>query len=205
MKLLIAMMAVMAVMAAPLSSAKAEGAVVGQPAPDFTGTDSNGKTHKLSDFKGKTVVLEWTNPECPFVVKHYGSGNMQKLQADATKDGVVWLSISSSADGKEGYMTGEQANAYMTEQKSTPTARILDPSGDIGKLYGAKTTPHMFIVDANGTLVYAGAIDDNDSFSPDTVAGAKNYVAAALADIKAGKPVQTASTKPYGCGVKYKN
>jgi hypothetical protein len=205
MKLFIAALAIVAMMTAPLSQAKAEGAVVGKPAPDFTGTDTNGKSHKLSDFKGKTVVLEWTNPECPFVVKHYSVGNMQKLQADATKDGVVWLSIASSADGKEGYMTGAQANTYMTEQKSTPTARILDPSGEIGKLYGAKTTPHMFIVDAQGTLAYAGAIDDNDSFSSDTIKDAKNYITAALQNIKDGKPVETASTKPYGCGVKYKN
>lgn len=205
MKIIMAIMTAMTVMMAPLASAHAEGAVVGQAAPDFTGTDTNGKTHKLSDFKGKTVVLEWTNPECPFVVKHYGSGNMQKLQAEATKDGVIWLSVVSSAEGKEGNMTGEQANAYMTEQKSTPTARILDASGEIGKLYGAKTTPHMFVIDAKGTLVYAGAIDDNDSFSPDTITGAKNYVAAALQNLKDGKPVETASTKPYGCGVKYKN
>ena len=205
MKLFMAMLAVMAVMSAPLSAAQAETAVVGKPAPDFTGTDTNGKTHKLSDFKGKTVVLEWTNPECPYVVKHYGSGNMQKLQAEATKDGVIWLSVASSADGKEGNMTGEQANAYMTEQKSAPTARILDASGTIGHLYGAKTTPHMFVIDKAGTLVYAGAIDDNDNFSPDTIKGAKNYVAAALQNLKDGKAVETSSTKPYGCGVKYKN
>ena len=205
MKLFMAMLAVMAVMSAPLSAAQAETAVVGKPAPDFTGTDTNGKTHKLSDFKGKTVVLEWTNPECPYVVKHYGSGNMQKLQAEATKDGVIWLSVASSADGKEGNMTGDEANAYMTEQKSAPTARILDASGTIGHLYGAKTTPHMFVIDKAGTLVYAGAIDDNDNFSPDTIKGAKNYVAAALQNLKDGKAVETSSTKPYGCGVKYKN
>lgn len=205
MKLLFAMMAVAAVMLAPLSPAQAETAVVGKAAPDFTGTDTNGKTVKLSDFKGKTVVLEWSNPECPYVMKHYGAGNMQALQAAAVKDGVIWLTVASSAPEKEGYMTGDEANAYMTEQKSAPTARILDGSGEIGKLYGAKTTPHMFVIDKAGTLVYAGAIDDNDSFSPETIKGAKNYITAALQNLKDGKPVETSSTKPYGCGVKYKN
>lgn len=203
MKLILACAALLA-MILPVASAQAE-AIVGKPAPEFTGTDSNGKTHKLSDFKGKTVVLEWTNPECPYVVKHYSVGNMQKLQADATKDGVVWLSINSSADGKEGNQTAADANKYMTEQKAASTARILDPSGTIGKLYGAKTTPHMFVINAEGILVYAGAIDDNDSFKSDVIPTSKNYVAAALADIKAGKPVTTASTKAYGCGVKYAN
>jgi hypothetical protein len=192
-----------AVILMPAKDAKAEGAVVGQAAPEFTGTDSNGVSHKLSDFKGKTVVLEWTNPECPYVVKHYSVGNMQKIQSDATKDGVVWISINSSAEGKEGNQTPADANAYMKEQKSTPTARILDPTGTIGKLYGAKTTPHMFIVNPEGILVYAGAIDDNDSFKSDVIATSKNHVTAALKNLKDGKAVETASTKPYGCGVKY--
>lgn len=203
MKLFLACAALLA-MVLPLASAHAE-AVVGKPAPEFTGTDSNGKAHKLSDFKGKTVVLEWTNPECPYVVKHYSVGNMQKIQSDATKDGVVWLSINSSAEGKEGFQTAEQANKYMTEQKAVPTARIADPTGVIGKLYGAKTTPHMFVINAEGTLVYAGAIDDNDSFKSDVIPTSKNYVTAALKDLKDGKPVTTASTKAYGCGVKYAN
>ena len=180
-------------------------AVVGQPAPDFTGTDSNGVKHTLAEHKGKTVVLEWTNPGCPFVVKHYDSNNMQTLQKEATADGVVWLSINSSALDKEGYQTAEAANAYMKEKAAASTARILDPTGTIGQLYGAQTTPHMYVINAEGVLVYAGAIDDNDSFKPETITGAKNYVREALASIKAAKPIEVASTKPYGCGVKYAN
>lgn len=180
-------------------------AQVGQPAPDFTGTDSNGTAHKLSDFKGKTVVLEWTNPGCPFVMKHYDSNNMQGVQKAAIADGVIWLSINSSAEDKEGYQTPAEANAYMKEKGSAPTARILDPKGDIGHLYGAQTTPHMYVIDKDGTLVYAGAIDSDNSFKPESIKGATNYVTAALADIKAGKPVAVASTKAYGCGVKYAN
>lgn len=185
---------------APIASAAVE---VGQPAPDFTGTDTNGQTHKLSDFKGKTVVLEWSNEGCPFVVKHYESGNMQKLQEKATADDVVWLTIVSSAEGKQGYMTPEEANAYIEEQGAKATARILDPSGEIGKLYDAKTTPHMFVIDPEGTLVYAGAIDSDSSPKQEAIAGATNYVEAALMSLKDGKPIQVASSKPYGCGVKY--
>lgn len=180
-------------------------AQVGQPAPDFTGTDSNGTAHKLSDFKGKTVVLEWTNPGCPFVIKHYDSNNMQGLQKAAVADGVIWLSINSSAEDKEGYQTPADANAYLKEKGSAATARILDPKGDIGHLYGAQTTPHMYVIDKDGVLVYAGAIDSDNSFKPESIQGATNYVTAALADLKAGKPVAVASTKAYGCGVKYAN
>lgn len=176
---------------------------VGQPAPDFTGTDTDGTAHTLSDFKGKTVVLEWSNHECPYVVKHYGSGNMQKLQKAATDDGVVWLTIVSSAEGKQGNTTPEEAKAIMEEAGSNATARILDVSGEIGKLYDAKTTPHMFVIDPEGTLVYAGAIDSNKSYDPATIEGATNYVEAALASVKAGTPVEVATTVPYGCGVKY--
>ena len=176
---------------------------IGKPAPEFTGTDTNGKEVKLSDFKGKIVVLEWTNPECPYVVKHYDSKNMQKLQEEATAKDVVWLSINSSADGKQGNQTGEAANAYMTEKGSKPTARLLDPKGEIGKAYDAKTTPHMFVIDKEGVLVYNGAIDDNDSFKPEDAATAKNYVTAAIEALKAGKPVETSQSKPYGCSVKY--
>jgi len=176
---------------------------IGKPAPNFTGTDSNGKAHKLSDYKGKIVVLEWTNPLCPFVVKHYDSGNMQKLQKEYTGKDVVWLSVNSSAAGKEGNQGAEDANKYMAEKKSKATARILDPSGEIGHLYGAKTTPHMFVVDQSGNIAYEGAIDDNDSFKPETIATAKNYVAAAIDSLMAGKAVETPQTKPYGCSVKY--
>ncbi len=194
----------MAHAAEPAAAAETK-AVVGQPAPDFTGTDSNGVKHTLSESKGKIVVLEWTNPECPYVVKHYGSKNMQALQKDLTGEGVVWLTINSSADGKQGNQSPEAANAYIKEHGAASTARILDASGEIGKLYGAQTTPHMFVIDEAGTLAYAGAIDDNDSFKPETVEGAKNYVREAVAALKAKKPVEVASTKPYGCGVKYPN
>jgi hypothetical protein len=179
--------------------------VVGQPAPDFTGTDSNGVKHTLSEHKGKTVVLEWTNPLCPFVVKHYESKNMQTLQKEATAEGVIWLTVASSAEGKEGYMSPADTNKYMTEQGSAATAWILDPSGDIGHLYGATATPNMFVIDPEGTLVYAGAIDDNDSFKPETIKGAKNYVREAMKAVKDGKKVEVASSKPYGCGIKYAN
>ena len=177
--------------------------VVGQPAPDFTGTDTNGKAHKLSDFKGKVVVLEWTNPGCPFVVKHYDSGNMQKLQADATAKDVVWLSINSGAEGKEGHQTGETGNAYIAEKGAKSTALIIDKTGEIGKLYDAKTTPHMFVIDKDGTLVYDGAIDSDDSFKPETIEGATNYVSAALAALESGTALEPSKTKPYGCSVKY--
>lgn len=202
-KIVLSTLAVVALFtAAPAAQAAVE---IGKPAPDFTGTDSNGKTHKLSDFKGKTVVLEWTNPECPFVVKHYDSKNMQGLQEKYTGEGVIWLTINSSAEGEQGNQTGEQANAYISEKASKPTARLLDASGEIGKLYDAKTTPHMFVINPEGNVVYAGAIDDNDSSKPEDAATAKNYVSAALDAVLGGKPVETAQTKPYGCGVKYKN
>ena len=176
---------------------------VGKPAPAFTGTDTNGNTINLSDYAGKTVVLEWTNPKCPFVEKHYGSGNMQSLQKKYTAQDVVWLSINSSAEGKEGNMNAADANQVISEAGAAPTAYILDPTGEIGRLYDARTTPDMFVINGEGTLVYAGAIDSNDSFKPETIEGATNYVAAALDALAEGKPIETAQTKPYGCGVKY--
>lgn len=176
---------------------------IGKPAPAFTGTDSNGKTHSLSNYKGKTVVLEWTNAQCPFVVKHYDSGNMQKLQETYTAKDVVWLTINSGAEGKQGHVTAEQANALIAEKGNKASAYILDTTGEIGKAYDAKTTPHMFVIDKEGTLVYQGAIDDNDSSNKEDAATAKNYVAAALDATLEGKAVETAQTKPYGCGVKY--
>lgn len=187
------------------AAAPAAKAEVGKQAPDFTGTDTKGVTHKLSDYKGKTVVLEWTNPLCPFVVKHYDSNNMQTLQKEAVADGVVWLTVASSAADKEGYYNAADSEKYMTEKASAQTARLLDASGEIGHLYDAKTTPHMYVINADGVLVYAGAIDSNDSFKPETIKGATNYVAAALKSLKDGKPVEVASTKPYGCGVKHAN
>lgn len=178
---------------------------VGQPAPEFTLTDSDGKAHKLSDFKGKFVVLEWLNHGCPFVVKHYGSGNMQKLQREYTGKDVVWLSIVSSAPGKQGHMSAEETNKAKAEKGSAATAILLEEDGTVGRLYEARTTPHMFVVGPEGTLIYAGAIDSVASPDPADVAGAKNYVKQALDEAMAGKPVSEPSTKAYGCGVKYAN
>ena len=185
-----------------LSRAEAA-AIVGQPAPPVELKDSNGKAVKLADFKGKFVVLEWVNFECPFVRKHYGSGNMQKLQKEYTAKEVVWLTICSSAKGKQGYMTATGARDALKERGASPTRFLLDPNGTAGKAYGAKTTPHMFVVDPKGTLLYAGAIDDKPSTNQADVPVAKNYVVAALDAAMAGKPVETASTQSYGCSVKY--
>ncbi len=149
------------------------------------------------------MVLEWNNPECPFVKKHYGSGNMQKTQAAARKDGVVWLTINSSAPGKQGHMSGAKANAFLTKAGARPTAYLLDPSGVAGRAYNAKTTPHMYIISKAGTLVYAGGIDDKPTPNPADIQGARNHVLAALAEVKAGKPVSVATSRPYGCAVKY--
>jgi peroxiredoxin len=175
---------------------------IGQPAPAFTGKDSNGKTLSLSDFADRTVVLEWTNNQCPYVRKHYESGNMQKLQVEAAAQGVVWLSIISSAPGREGYVDGSAANTLTKERGAKPMAVILDPQGVIGRLYDAKTTPHMFVVE-KGKLVYMGGIDDIRSTRKEDIAKATNYVRAALAEIKAGKSVSTPESTPYGCSVKY--
>lgn len=178
-------------------------ATVGAPAPDFTLTDANGKTHSLKDFRGKIVVLEWTNYGCPFVKKHYGAGSMQKLQSAFTKKGVVWLSINSSNVGNQGYFDASQLKATIKDHKISSTAYLLDTDGTVGHLYGAKTTPHMFVVDRNGVVAYNGAIDNQPSPDPSTLAGAKNYVSAALKDLLAGRAVETTSTQPYGCSVKY--
>jgi peroxiredoxin len=177
---------------------------VGSAAPDFSVTDSKGKTQSVSQYKGKTVVLEWFNPECPFVKKHYGSNNMQKLQDEFTGKGVVWLTIDSSATGKEGNLTAEQAEKQMTEWKMKSTALLLDPDGKAGQTYGAKNTPHMFIINPEGKLIYAGAIDSKASPNPADIPSSTNYVKVALEESMGGKPVTTASTKPYGCSVKYK-
>lgn len=178
---------------------------VGQPAPDFMAKDVNGNDFKLSDHKGKVVVLEWTNHECPFVIKHYDTGNMQKSQQIARDQGVEWITIVSSAPKYQGHVSAEEAKTIVSDAGANPTAKILDESGEIGKLYNARTTPHMFVVDADGALAYAGAIDDNSSPRHTTVEGAKNYVLAALDDLAAGRDVQTAQTAPYGCSVKYAN
>jgi peroxiredoxin len=176
---------------------------VGNAAPDFTGTDSNGKTHKLSDSRGKYVVLEWTNNGCPYTQKHYESGNMQALQKEWTDKGVVWLTVLSSAPGEQGYMTALQENAYVGKERAAPTAAILDPTGTIGHAYEAKTTPHMFVIDPSGKLIYAGAIDDHATTDPGDIKSSKNYVSDALNESMAGKTVATSYTRPYGCSVKY--
>jgi peroxiredoxin len=191
--------AVAAVLAAPASAQ----AVVGQPAPAFTAVDSAGKTHRLSDFRGKTVVLEWHNPQCPFVRKHYDGGDMQRLQADARAQGVVWLTVNSGAAGKQGAMNAAAANAMVRTEGLRSAAYIPDSTGAIGRAYGAKTTPHMFVINGQGTLVYAGGIDDKPTASPADLKGATNHVRAALADVAANRPVAVANTKPYGCSVKY--
>ena len=185
------------------SAAVFAAAKVGEMAPDFSVVDSNGKMHKLSDYKGKFVVLEWHNQGCPYVRKHYGSGNMQKLQKEWTSKGVVWLTIISSAPGKQGFVSAQEENAYLKQSGASPTAALLDPSGEVGKLYAAKTTPHMFVIDPKGTMVYNGAIDDKPTSDPNDLNGASNYVMTALSEVTSGKPVTTSTTKPYGCTVKY--
>ena len=175
----------------------------GEEAPDFTLTDSKGTSHKLSDFRGKIVVLEWLNHECPFVKKHYSGGDMQKLQKEYTAKGVVWLSIISSAPGKQGHRTGPQAEADTKDKNAAPTAVLLDPSGEVGKKYDAKTTPEMFVLDKEGKILYAGAIDSIKSTDSADIAKAENHVRQALDAALAGQPVPTPKTKPYGCSVKY--
>ncbi|HBH26575.1 MAG TPA: thioredoxin family protein [Rhodospirillaceae bacterium] len=175
----------------------------GQVAPDFTATDITGATFSLAEHKGKPVVLEWTNPDCPFVKKHYDTGNMQTIQAKASEMGAVWVSINSSAPGKQGALTAQEAQAWVAGQGAAPTHYVLDPSGDLGRLYGAKVTPHIFVVDKDGVLAYAGAIDDNDSSAPESVEGAGNYALAALEDLSEGRAVETPETRAYGCSVKY--
>jgi peroxiredoxin len=175
----------------------------GEAAPEFTLTDSKGTSHKLSDFRGKFVVLEWLNHECPFVKKHYSSGNMQKLQQEYTAKGVVWLSIISSAPGKQGHRTGPQAEADTKDKNAAPTAVLLDPSGEVGKKYDAKTTPEMFVLDKEGKILYAGAIDSIKSTDSADIAKAENHVRQALNAALAGQPVPKPKTTPYGCSVKY--
>src|SRR5215469_6903337 len=185
--------------------ATALAARIGEPAPDFTATDSNGKAQRLSDYKGKYVVLEWTNQGCPYTRKHYESGNMQKLQKEWTGKGVVWFTVVSSAPGTQGYVTADQENDYLKKMSAVPTAVLLDPKGDLGHLYGAKTTPHMFIIDPSGNLIYNGAIDDHATTDVADIASSTNYVSTALEQAIAGKPVANAATRPYGCSVKYGN
>ena len=186
-----------------LSFAQSASAAIGQAAPDFTAVDTAGKSHKLSDFKGKTVVLEWTNPNCPFVRKHY-SGNMQSLQKEATAKGVVWLAINSTETASGDYLPPAKLVAWNTEKQAVPTALLMDESGKIGTLYGAKTTPHMYLINPQGQLVYAGAIDSVPSARVDDIKTATNYVRQALTESLGGKPVSVATSRAYGCSIKYK-
>ena len=176
---------------------------VGGSAPDFTGTDSHQKVHTLSVYRGKYVVLEWHNNGCPYTRKHYVSGNMQRLQKQWTGRGVVWLTIISSAPGTQGYVTAAEENAYLRTMNASPTAALLDPKGDIGHLYSAKTTPQMIIVDPKGVLIYDGAIDDRPTADVSDIPVAKSYISAALEEALSGKAVTVPSTHPYGCSVKY--
>lgn len=187
------------VVAAPACAAP----VVGKPAPDFKLADADGRAVSLSDYRGKTVVLEWHNPGCPFVKKHYDSGSMQKTQVAATKAGAVWLTINSGAPGKQGHLSGAQAKTMLAEAGAKPTAYLLDHSGAVGKAYDAKTTPHMYIIGKSGTLLYAGGIDDKPTPRPADIDGARNHVLAALAEIRSGKKVSVPTSRPYGCSVKY--
>ena len=176
---------------------------VGSAAPDFSAPDANGKTETLAQYKGKYVVLEWFNPECPFVKKHYGSDNMQKLQAEYTGKGVVWLTIDSNAPGTEGNLTADQAKKVMDSWKTKQTALLLDPESAIAKAYGAKNTPNMVVISPEGKIVYEGAIDSKATPNPADIPSSTNYVRAALDEALAGKAISNAQTKPYGCSVKY--
>jgi AhpC/TSA family len=186
------------------AAAPARAAVkTGNPAPDFTATDTKGAPHTLGVYRGKTVILEWTNHECPYTAKHYATGNMQALQAAATDSGAVWLTVISSRPGEQGYVPAAEADRLTTTRKARPSAVLLDPNGRLGRLYDASTTPHMFVIDGAGMLAYMGAIDDKPTASHSSVKGARNYVREALDAIAAGQPVAVAATRPYGCSVKY--
>jgi peroxiredoxin len=178
---------------------------IGEPAPAFSAKTADGNTASLSDYAGKVVVLEWTNHDCPYVRKHYGSGNMQALQKQASAAGVVWLTVISSAPGEQGYVDGPEAEGIAQAAGAVPSRILLDPDGVMGRAYGAKTTPHMYVIDEDGRLVYMGGIDDRPTADPGDIKGARNHVAAALADLASGRPVAEASSRPYGCSVKYRS
>ncbi len=181
----------------------AQQAHVGAAAPTFTAMDSQGQTEALDQFRGKFVVLEWHNQGCPYTQKHYKSGNMQALQKLWTAKGVAWFTVISSAPGQQGYVTPAEENAYVAKMHAAPTAVLMDTKGKLGRLYDAKTTPEMFVIDPSGKLIYEGAIDSRPTPDPDDINGAQNYVSRALLQAMAGKPVSTPSTRPYGCSVKY--
>ena len=176
---------------------------IGQPAPAFSVTDTQGKTWTLEDLAGHAAVLEWTNHDCPYVRKHYGAGNMQALQREATGQEVLWLSVISSAPGKQGHVTAAEADALTQARGAAPTAVLLDESGVMGRAYAARTTPHLYLIAADGTLAYMGGIDDRPTSDPADIPAAKSYIRAALADLASGRPVTEAVTRPYGCSVKY--
>ena len=178
---------------------------VGQPAPEFALRDASGQTVKLSDYRGKHVVLEWTNPGCPYVQKHYDSGNMPATQKNALDNGVVWLSINSTEKASDDYREPARLVAWQNERKSKPTALLMDEEGSAGKAYGARTTPHMYMVDPQGKLVYAGGIDSIPSSNPDDIRKAVNYVRQGMNEALAGKPISVSTTRPYGCSIKYKS
>ena len=178
-------------------------AVIGSPAPEFSLPDTNGKTHSLSEFKGKFVVLEWNNPDCPFVRKHYDTGNMQRLQKEFTEKGVMWLAIDSSTDGKQGDYSAAEHNKILVERGSNVTALLLDLDGKVGQTYGAKTTPHMFVINPEGNVIYNGAIDSDPRAEDPKAGGVENYVESALNQAMAGQPVAKSTMPPYGCSIKY--
>jgi len=180
-------------------------AAVGQPAPDFSAVDTSGKTRKLSEFRGKTVVLEWVNPGCPFVRKHYDSANLPGLQQEFTARNVVWLAITSTEKAASDYLAPDRLDAWIKDRRGTPTATLMDEEGTVGKAYGARTTPHMYIVDPQGRLVYAGGIDSIPSARASDIKTATNYVRQGLNEALAGKPISAATTQPYGCTIKYKS
>jgi hypothetical protein len=190
-------------MAGILDTAASPALQIGQPAPQFTAQDSKGSEVKLGQYRGKTVVLEWTNADCPFTRKHYSTGNMQSVQALAQRDGVIWLSIISSAPGKQGYVNGAAADVLTQSRKAAPTAVLLDPSGALGRMYGAKTTPHMFVIDKNGALQYMGGIDSIATADESDIAKAEPYLKEAMVAVEQGQAPPHALTKPYGCSVKY--
>jgi len=178
-------------------------AKVGEPAPDFTAKASDGKSYRVSDYRGKFVVLEWHNNGCPYTRKLYDSGNMQKLQKEWIARGVVWFTVISSAPGKQGYVTAEEENAYLTRMQAAPTAALLDPTGEVGHLYNAKTTPQMVVINPQGLIIYDGAIDDRPTAEVSDIRTARNYLSLALEQAMSGKPVETPTSRPYGCSVKY--
>jgi len=195
----------LAVVACVLTASALFGVRIGETAPDFGAVDSRGGTHRLSDSKGKFVVLEWHNQGCPYTQKHYQSGNMQKLQKEWTAHGVVWYTVITSAPGQQGFVTAQQENDYLQRMNASPTAALLDPTGQIGHLYAAKNTPHMIVIDPVGVLVYDGAIDDKPTTDRSDIVTAKNFVSLALQEATSGKPVSIPTSRPYGCSVKYAN